>query len=105
MLYLIIVRRQTQDQVPTASGPGLSTEVSDDSPSQSFGVADTAAVENRSHSDLPHEPSDEGSTVRARFPQSQEDADESLSIRLILPNNATLPVNIQHNVTLGEIRR
>ena len=46
-------------------------------------------------------------TVRARYPQRQSDEgeEESLSIRLILPNNSTLTVNAQRSTTLGELRR
>jgi hypothetical protein len=47
-------------------------------------------------------------TVRARFPQPHSDegeGDESLSIRLILPNNSTINVNAQHSTTLGDLRR
>jgi hypothetical protein len=58
-----------------------------------------------------HQQSEE-STVRSRFPSTQEarnsEEDEtrhSMSIRLILPNNSILPVNVQLSTTLGEIRR
>ena len=47
-------------------------------------------------------------TVRARFPQPQSDegeGDESLCIRLILPNNSTININAQRSTTLGDLRR
>ena len=59
-----------------------------------------------------HHQQNEEATLRSRFPSTQEagnrEADESersLSIRLILPNNSTLPVNVQLSMTLGEMRR
>ena len=59
-----------------------------------------------------HHQQNEESTLRSRFPSTQEtrssEADESerlVPIRLILPNNSALPVNVQLSATLGEMRR
>lgn len=54
----------------------------------------------------------EESTLRSRFPSTQgvrsneaNENEHSVSIRLILPNNSTLPVDVQLSTTLGEMRR
>lgn len=54
-------------------------------------------------------PSEE-SVLRSRSHQAQDARntntnEETLSIRLILANNSTLPVNAQPNTTLGDVRR
>lgn len=94
-------RMQERDVANTASS---STTLSDNRPNTD--VINTAANQPSGlSSDQPHEHNDERSTIRARFPQSHGNTDESLSIRLILPNNTTLSVNVLHSTTLGEMRR
>ncbi|CAI7988628.1 hypothetical protein GBAR_LOCUS24, partial [Geodia barretti] len=59
-------------------------------------------------SDPPRQQQSGETTVRARFPQPQSDegeGDESLCIRLILPNNSTININAQRSTTLGDLRR
>ena len=55
-----------------------------------------------------HHVETEEPTVRSRFPQAQgtgiTEEDSSLLIRLILPNNSTLSVDVQLSTTLGELR-
>lgn len=94
---------------------GVSISANQDSPIAGDGEASTGSSETchpgqeipdyQAHHNVEET---EEPTVRSRFPQAQgtgiTEEDSSLQIRIILPNNSTLSVDVQFSNTLGDIK-
>ena len=92
------------------SGPAASAaSASDDGEGGAVGDREEGESERQSEERHAETDSERQSGVRSRFPQAREGEEDNseqsvLSIRLILPDNTTLPVNAHNNTTLGELR-
>lgn len=95
----------------TNNEPGTTTAGSDGHSVTSDETAGATTDQNRHQSDYHgSRVQNEESVLRSRSHQTQDtrntnDNEETLSVRLILLNNSTIPVNAQPSTTLGDIRR
>lgn len=101
----------TNDEEAVNNQPETTTASSNVHSVTSDETADATTDESRHQPDCHgSQVSNEESVLRSRSSQTQDARntnanEETLSIRLILPNNSTLPVNAQPSTTLGDVRR